>query len=174
MRHSSPWAIEQWRPFADRRLHEFLFAIPPDQKFEPHPETDEFYAGSKWLVRRALRGLLPEPIRTRRTKTVFTSGIGAHTNQQWTVYEEIFGPGSQPQVAARGYVDQDRFCTRLEGLRSGIDLPDLIWVLQIIGLEIWLRAVALPREQFVVVPPAVGDATSPTHASAIEGSMFTR
>ena len=35
-RHPVPWPVELWRPFADRRLHAFLLAIPPEQKFAPH------------------------------------------------------------------------------------------------------------------------------------------
>jgi asparagine synthase (glutamine-hydrolysing) len=44
------WPVELSRPYADRRLHEFMLSIPPEQHFRPHPATDQFYAGSKRLV----------------------------------------------------------------------------------------------------------------------------
>lgn len=44
-------------PFLDRRLVEFGLHLPPDLVVRP-------YAG-KWLLREAMRGLLPEPVRTR-------------------------------------------------------------------------------------------------------------
>ncbi len=154
-RHPTPWAVEVWRPFADRRLHEFLLAIPPEQKFEPHPDTDEFYAGSKWLVRRAMRGILPESIRTRTGKTVFSSAIERELETQWPVHERAFGPGALPEVAARGYVDQERFWTRLKELRDGRSTgADLMYLMQVLGLETWLRALVLPRPQRVTVPGA--------------------
>jgi asparagine synthase (glutamine-hydrolysing) len=156
----SPSPIELWQPFADRRLHEFLLAIPPDQKFEPHPDTDEFYAGSKWLVRRALRGILPESVRTRTTKTVFTSWLNGQIDQQWLEYDRIFGPNAQSEIASRGYVEQSAFYSRLERIRRGDDIPDLTWVMQLVGLEIWLRALALPRTDLVAVRRATATAPS--------------
>jgi asparagine synthase (glutamine-hydrolysing) len=154
LRHPAPSSIEVWQPFADRRLHEFLLAIPPEQKFEPHPATDEFYAGSKWLIRRALRGILPESVRTRQAKTDFVSWVNAGISQQWSTYERLFGSSARTHVAARGYVDQDEFASALGELREGNDRPDLLWIMQIVGLETWLRAVALPRAEFVRPPPA--------------------
>jgi len=147
-RHVTPWNVEMWHPFADRRLQELLFAIPPDQKFEPHPDTDEFYAGSKWLVRRALKGILPESIRTRTTKTTFEAWFTADVARQWSNYEQMFGPSVRSQVAERGYVDQTFFWSGLDELRQGAHRPDLIWMMQVVALEVWLRAVTLPRAQF--------------------------
>lgn len=156
----APAPIELSQPFADRRLHEFLLAIPPDQKFEPHPDTDEFYAGSKWLVRRALRGILPESVRTRTTKTVFTSWLNSQIDQQWLEYERMFGPNAQSEIASRGYVDQAAFYSRLERIRRGDEISDLTWIMQLVGLELWLRALALPRADLVTVRREAAPASS--------------
>jgi asparagine synthase (glutamine-hydrolysing) len=153
VRHPVPWAVELWRPFADRRLHEFLLAIPPEQKFEPHPDTDEFYAGSKQLVRRAMRGILPESVRTRRSKTVFNPVFDREVEFQWPLYEAAFGPSARSEVAARGYVDAELFWSRLQELRAGREGGDVNYILQIAGLETWLRSLSLPRPQLVTVPP---------------------
>ncbi len=168
-RPPTPFPLEIWRPFADRRLHEFLLAIPPEQKFEPHPDTDEFYAGSKWLVRRAMRGILPELVRTRTSKTVFSSAFERELDTHWPLYELAFGPGSRPEVAARGYVDPQLFWARLQELRAEAkDGSDLLYVARVLGLETWLQALNLPRPQLVTVAPArpMRPGTAETSASS--------
>lgn len=149
-----PWSMQFWRPFVDRRLHEFMLAIPPEQKFEPAPDSDEFYAASKRLVRRAMRGIVPESIRTRTSKTHFGSVFGSAVERQWPLYESTFGPGSRPEIATRGYVDADRFWARLTWLRAGYESGDFMYVLRLVGLEMWLRGLQLPRAQGVQVLPA--------------------
>ncbi len=152
-RHPVPWPLEFWRPFADRRLHEFLLAIPPELKFAPHPESDAFYAGSKRLVRQAMRGILPESIRTRTSKTVFHGVLESEIKRQWPLYEAAFGPTGRSEIARRGYVDQQRFWSRLEAIRAGGPAPDIVYLMQLVGLETWLRALTLPRPERVTVPP---------------------
>ncbi len=150
-RHPAPWPIEFWRPFADRRMHEFMLSIPPEQQFEPHPDSDDYYAGSKRIVRRAMRGVLPESVRTRTDKTVFSDAWGREIAHQWPVYQAVFGPGSQSEVAERGYIDRERFWVRLQRLRDEPDANDTVYVMRILELETWLRSLRLPREQAVTV-----------------------
>lgn len=155
------WPITVLRPFADRRLHNFLLAVSSEQKFQPHPETDEFYAGSKWLVRRALRGILPESIRTRTNKTVFTDSISSELVRQWPTYEAAFGPNAISEVALRGYVDQKRFWSRLCEVRDGRDVSDLIYMFQVVGLETWLRGFGQTRTDAIQVPVGTTSRFSP-------------
>ncbi len=155
MRHPAPWPLEVWRPFADRRLHRFLLAIPPEQKFAPHPDSDEFYAGSKRLVRQAMRGIMPESVRTRTSKTVFQAQVRHGIDLQWPAFEAAFGPSSRPEIALRGYVDRHQFWSRLVALRNGQYGPDLVYVLEMVGLETWLRALQLPWPRRVTVAPPV-------------------
>jgi asparagine synthase (glutamine-hydrolysing) len=150
-RHPAPWALEIWRPFADRRLHEFLLAIPPEQQFAPHPETDEYYAGSKRIVRRAMRGILPESIRMRTSKTVFSAVGEQEIARQWPAFEAAFGPAARPEVARRGYVDQALFWSRLQELRQRYEGGDRTYVMRVVELETWLRALRLGRPWGVTV-----------------------
>jgi len=151
--HPAPWCVQVAQPYADRRLHEYLLGVPPEVKYRPHPETDEFYAGSKRLLRQAMRGILPEPIRTRTSKTHFASAFERELELNWHHYEAVFGPGGTPRIAERGYVVQERFWQRLQAMRAGERGPDFLYVMYIIGLETWLRALELPRPQLVTVPP---------------------
>ena len=151
LRFPSPWPVEQSLPYADRRLHEYLLGVPPEVKYRPHPETDEFYAGSKRLLRQAMRGILPEPIRTRTSKTVFADVLPAELASSWRSYEAAFGPGGTPRIAERGYVDPRLFWERLVALRDGRSGSDAVYLMQLVGLETWLRSLEQPRERLTVV-----------------------
>jgi len=152
-RHPAPWSIEFWRPFADRRLHSFLLAIPPEQKFSPHPESDHFYSGSKQIVRRSMKGILPESIRTRVPKTYFTSAVEMEVETAWPDYLKVFGPEGESEIARHGYVDGKKFWERLQSLRGGETGPDFMYVMSMVQLETWLRSLSQPRERLSAVPP---------------------
>jgi asparagine synthase (glutamine-hydrolysing) len=153
VRHPTPWTFEERRPFADRRLHQFLLGIPPEQKFSPHPDTDSKYAGQKQIVRRAMRGILPESIRTRTLKVNFVGVWQSEIAQQWPIYEAVFSPSACSEVAARGYINPQQFWSRLVELRTGNFGPDFAYIVKIVDLETWLRAIKLPRPQLVTVAP---------------------
>jgi len=167
-RHPAPWSVEFWRPFADRRLQTFMLSIPPELKYAPHPATSDYYAGSKRLVRQALRGIVPESVRTRTTKTHFEAVFEASVERQWPAYEAVFGPGARPLVAGYGYIDHARFWERLMRLRSGEAGGDLLYLVQMISLETWLRALQLPRSRAVAV--AAAPAVSATGCCIIKAS----
>jgi asparagine synthase (glutamine-hydrolysing) len=59
-------------PFLDHRLVEFSLSLPDDSLF---------YRGeSKWILRRAMRGIVPDPILDRRDKV----GFATPWKQWWT------------------------------------------------------------------------------------------
>jgi asparagine synthase (glutamine-hydrolysing) len=158
IQHPAPWPVEVWRPFADRRLHTFLLAVPPDQKFAAGLAPEAYYTASKQLVRRAMVGVLPESVRTRVGKTVFNSVVAETARRHWATFEAAFGPGARSELAERGYVDPARFWTRLELLRDGLEGADAVYLVKMIALESWLRTFRLPREQLVAPPRPVNAA----------------
>lgn len=165
-RHPAPWPFETARPFSDRRLHEFLLGIPSDQFFRLHSNTDDYYAGSKVLLRNAMRGILPESIRTRTRKTVFEDVWRQELEKNWSIYEVLFGARANPEIAQRGYVNRDLFWDRLLKARAGDYGPDMIQLIGMAELESWLRSLRQPRSEFVrVLPPAgkrLGDGSCDT------------
>lgn len=150
-RPPAPWPVELWQPFADRRLHEFLLAVPPEVKFVPDPTADGFYAGSKQLVRKSLVGILPESVRTRKAKINFGSALSNALDSRWATYEEMFGSDRPPEVALRGYVEADKFWLRLQQLRAGFSGGDSMFVTQMLALEVWLRGLRRPRSEAIRV-----------------------
>ncbi|HEY3110708.1 MAG TPA: asparagine synthase-related protein, partial [Chloroflexota bacterium] len=105
-RHPVPWPLELWRPFADRRLHAFLLAIPPEQKSAPLSLDVETYAGAKRLIREGMRALLPESIRARASKTLFSGLLQHEVARQWPLYDQVFGPAGRSEIVGRGYVER--------------------------------------------------------------------
>jgi asparagine synthase (glutamine-hydrolysing) len=152
----APWPLTVSRPFADRRLHAFLLSIPPEEHFRPDPRSDDYYAGSKWLLRRAMRGLIPESVRTRTTKTAFNATFQDELIHCWPAYAAAFSATARPRIAERGYVDQGRFWARLQRMRAEGSGADFVYVLRLVELETWLRALEQPRPSLVRLarPPA--------------------
>jgi asparagine synthase (glutamine-hydrolysing) len=145
------WPIQLARPFADRRLQEFLLAVPPPEKFEPDPVAFNSYAGSKQLIRRGLVGILPEQVRTRTAQTHFASAVVDRLNHQWPTLTGWFGPGGDARIAERGYVDRVQFWDRLRQMRDGRLGMDCLHLAYCLGLEFWLRSLEQPRQQAVTV-----------------------
>lgn len=66
--------IEYAHPFMDRRLHEYVFALPLHLFFENGQD--------RAILRKALKGLLPDRTRTRLIGTYFDEWIKSHTDDQ--------------------------------------------------------------------------------------------
>jgi len=62
-RNSMAHSVESRHPFLDYRLVEFAVCCPPDLKLRD--------GWSKWILRNAMKGILPEAVRLRRTKLGF-------------------------------------------------------------------------------------------------------
>ena len=60
-RWTARFRLEARHPFLDRRIMEFAFAIPDNQRFRP--------GVSKFVLRNSMRGILPEKIRRRSDKS---------------------------------------------------------------------------------------------------------
>jgi len=62
-RNSMAHSVESRHPFLDYRLVEFAVSCPPDFKVRD--------GWSKWILRNAMKGVLPEKVRLRKTKLGF-------------------------------------------------------------------------------------------------------
>jgi len=128
-RNSASFGIEVRHPFLDRRLVEYVMAVPGEQLFR--------LGSSKNLLRRAMRGILPERVRLRADKTRFTSFI------DFVLLEgsagEIVELLREPRSANLGIFDGDALRSAyLNLVRGGPDAPRrAMWYA--VNLEIWLR-----------------------------------
>ena len=131
-REASWFSLEERHPFADRRLVEFAVSLPEDQRWRGQQ--------TKYLLRQAMRGILPETVRQRTTKAEFS-----------TVFLQTLRSlgGSRffdsSQVAARGWVDADKIQRAYATMESGAtnnpdSAPSGLWSLwMVVGIELWLR-----------------------------------
>jgi asparagine synthase (glutamine-hydrolysing) len=127
-RNSMAFSIEARVPFLDERLAEFAFALPTTQLVRD--------GETKWLLRRALRGVLPEPVRTRQDKLGFaTPGDAWLRSGLAPLVEEVF---SSSTLARRGYIDAAQARARWEQHKAGqASEHHLIW--RWLHLELWAR-----------------------------------
>jgi len=102
--------IRARRPWADVDLWEFFLSLPAEVKF---PDTR-----GKTLVRRLLRGRVPEPILTRRDKTVFDDSVRSNID-----YPELRRWLENPPYRLPG-VNYDRLWDRLE--HETLELSDFM------------------------------------------------
>ncbi len=120
--------IDVTYPFVDRRLVEFMSALPAGQKSRP--------GQTRSLHRRALAGLLPESIAMRTTKAM-ADGVFVHAlAREWPRLSGLFDRDAR--VARRGYVDLPALTDVLRRARTGAD-GDVFSASKVVCLEIWLR-----------------------------------
>jgi asparagine synthase (glutamine-hydrolysing) len=73
-RFTAYYGIEMRYPFFDRRLVQFLLSVPEEQRWRNEwPKT---------ILRRAMDGILPEPIRMRKDKAEFSPIIDSEFNDR--------------------------------------------------------------------------------------------
>jgi asparagine synthase (glutamine-hydrolysing) len=124
---SSQSPFEKRYPYLDRDLLEFVYAIPRDQILRPGRRRS--------LMRRALRGIVPEQILNRRRKAFVARAPLLAIASQWTVIREMTnGMVSE----ALGIVDSEIFRETLQSARAGREVP-LVPLVRTLQLESWLR-----------------------------------
>lgn len=130
--------IEQRSPFNDRRIIEFAFAIPEEQRWR--------HGKPKFLLRQAMNGLLPESVRNRNTKADFSHIFLQALRSQGgaRLFESL-------QTEQLGWINGEeirRMYRRMENdYRIGNQrYASSTWPLWMVyGIELWLRALTEPE-----------------------------
>jgi len=127
-RNSMAFSIESRVPFLDYRLVEYVFCLPVSQRLKN--------GWTKYILRNAMKGKLPEKIRKRRRK------IGFETPQtKWMrlLNSEIRRVFASEKFRQRKYFDPDEVFKKFEEFCNGIheEYADIYW--RILNLEIWLE-----------------------------------
>lgn len=122
-----PESFDFRHPLLDRPLVEFLLALPSHQKFNPKM--------NRFLQRRALKSLLPEPLRLRNDKTTFDQPFyeGLRKGKGWSDLLTV-----APRIAERGIVDGARWIEAVRQAKLG-RTHSLAQFQAAVTLEIWLR-----------------------------------
>lgn len=125
---TSPY-IEARHPYLDRRMVEFALAIPLEQKIRL-PET-------RSIVRRGLKGIVPDAVRLRANKAGPTEAICRAIAREW---ETLSVMCRKLRTAERGLVDPVRLRDALHRARHGCDSEHSGQLLSTIALELWFRS----------------------------------
>jgi asparagine synthase (glutamine-hydrolysing) len=132
-RFAARFGVEYRHPLTDRRVMEFCLALPPEQLRRGGEE--------KAVLRRAMKGLLPETVRTRQTKALY--GTHAYADALEDLGGESFF--ASMEIAARGWVDGIRVCRMYRQMASARDVAasrkNLYPLWMIASIELWYRTV---------------------------------
>ena len=142
--YASAGYVDVRYPYLDRRLVEFTLAIPFEQKVRP--------GETRSVVRRALRGILPEEVRTRTSKAGPSEAFHRALAREWPWLSRL---AEEPRVAEYGYVDAGALRTSLQRARHGV-ATNTAQLLRTLSLEIWLRTLesgSHPTGSGNTVPP---------------------
>jgi asparagine synthase (glutamine-hydrolysing) len=132
--HASPFGVEVRYPFLDRRLVEFMLAIPPRQRSQP--------GCYKPLLRQSMAGLLPEIVRQRADKTTHRAFIDfAVRHRRRAKIEKLL---QNPVAAEMGIIDCDKLYSAYQSfLRDDSKRSQYLW--NTFSLEVWLREITSAR-----------------------------
>jgi asparagine synthase (glutamine-hydrolysing) len=131
---AAPYGIEARHPFLDKQLVEFLIAIPMEQKL----------SGSikKLILRKAMKGILPEQIRNRLDKTMHFSIIYLGIKEEWPEMAKALKKG---YLAELQILNHEQFLNDVHLWRQG-NTRDVDYLWTITTLELWLYKQDLGRE----------------------------
>lgn len=126
-RCSMAHGLEVRSPFLDTALIEWAFRLPDSLKIRE--------GKGKWILRRAFRDLLPEPI-LNRPKMGFGVPLGAWFRNQWTApLKELLLPS---EAGIRRYLDGRKIDELVQShLNGSRDNGQALWLF--LTFEIWLR-----------------------------------
>ncbi len=134
-RNSMAFSIESRVPFLDHRLAEFLGALPLRQKIR---------AGvTKFVLRKAVKGLVPEAVRCRMDKMGFVTPEEAWMREGLRPF--VLGILGSPGFRERKYWDADRVLASFTEYAEGrAPYSPELW--RIVCTELWLRMFFDARE----------------------------
>ncbi|HEX2076179.1 MAG TPA: asparagine synthase-related protein [Longimicrobium sp.] len=119
--------VEMRYPFLHRPLVEMALGLPPELVIRP--------GVTKWILREAMRGVLPEEVRVRGGKG------GPDARMVWSMAREeprLRPMLRDPLLAQLGWVDRDGLAAAFERVRAGMN-GERAAVTAALALETWLR-----------------------------------
>ena len=127
-RNSMACSVEARLPFLDHRLVSFIFSLPSNQKIRG--------GRTKHIMRKALKGTVPESVRTRTDKIGFTTPEADWLRNKLLPYvRDILGSS---RAHKRGIFDKARLMGLIDSHASGkIDAGRAIW--RALNCELWFR-----------------------------------
>jgi asparagine synthase (glutamine-hydrolysing) len=132
-RNSMAHSIESRPPFLDQELVELVLSLPADAIVRD--------GWSRWILREALKGTLPDKIRLRRKKIGFTT-----PEIRWLRAERarVQGILRSPSFCSRPYWDGPSVARAFRAVCDG-ELEESPFFWRVLNIEAWLRVFHGPR-----------------------------
>jgi asparagine synthase (glutamine-hydrolysing) len=127
-RWSDSSTIEMRYPFLYRPLVEFAIGLPARERIRPR--------ANKWILREAMRGIVPERVRTRASKGVIDARIMWSLTRERKRIDELL---HSPILGDLGCVDPVALRSAVDTARRGIPV-NLVTLFSALSLETWLWA----------------------------------
>ena len=131
--HPGTLARHEYRyPYLDKDLVEFLFSVPREQLVQP--------GRRRYLMRRALRGIVPQEILERRRKAFMSRAPLLSLREAKASIQELF---ANSLTIRRCWIDYEAFD---RALRRTVETNDPQWVMALtktVALELWLQSANL-------------------------------
>ena len=130
---SAAAGIEARYPFFDLRLVEFCLGLPAHEKLR--------FGEPRSIIRRALKGILPEDVRRRRSKANFIGELAAGMAQDHQVLDDLLAkPGALEDYANMRAV-REMICSfrqRPTAMRG----TDVMFIWRLVCFHLWLNRAA--------------------------------
>jgi asparagine synthase (glutamine-hydrolysing) len=114
-------------PYFDQHLVEFILAVPRRQIIRPGERRS--------LMRRALAGVVPDQILSRRTKAIGARGPILALQNSWESLDKVLHASV---LSCWGYVDQCKFRNAMISAKNG-NAGQLVKLLRTLSLDVWLQ-----------------------------------
>lgn len=121
------------RPFLDHRLVEYVFSLPACYKLHD--------GWTKYLLREAMRGILPEKVRCRKAKVGGTAPISVWKDFLRRNRNELRAVLGGPVFHSAGFLDQKTVLANFDALFDAAVSPettDISALWRFVNLELWL------------------------------------
>lgn len=130
--HTSPSLLEHRYPYLDQTLAEFLARVPLEQLLRVGERRS--------LMRRALAGMLPPEIVTRKSKAGAARCYSVALENHWSEIEDLY---IAPLSGRLGYVDKIQTRKSLAAMKAGQVPHRFLRLMKALSLELWLREAQL-------------------------------
>jgi asparagine synthase (glutamine-hydrolysing) len=146
-RSHARFGIEERHPFHDRRLYEFLMALPPEQLARDYRR--------KYILRNAMRGLVPDSVLARRDKADFSMLFIEALDRMGG--ERFFDTMT---LESAGWIDRVKFQAAYRNRIENYPNSNIWPVWSVFAMELWHRMVILKWES-----PTAATARSATNTA---------
>ena len=126
-RNSMAFSIESRVPYLDQEFVDHILSLPEDAIVR--------HGWSRWILRAALKGTLPEKIRLRRWKVGFTTPEMRWIKARRAAFTSLY---QSPTFQARSYWDGDAVVSAFRACCRG-EVEESMFFWRAANVELWLR-----------------------------------